>query len=269
MIMTFLRFILFCFLAVVLGACDFSRPITPTEPTPTEPGKPPVPGFTVAVNQFLVTVTDTSVNATSVSYDWGDGSSDPFASGTHRYTESGSFTIVQTVSNEHGSDSTSRTVTVGDAEPPPVAAFEIVNIEGLTVSFRDRSTGAVAWEWDFGDGERDTIRSPNHTFLAAGRYVVILTVTNASGDTDSTDQTIELQDPPVAGFSSTVDKLKVTVIDSSSGADDVSYDWDDGSSDTFRSGTHIYAAAGTFQIRQRVTNSAGFDETFRTVTVAP
>jgi PKD repeat protein len=239
-----------------------------TNITPTEPSVVPTPGFTVNVNGLTVTVTDTSVGAATVSYDWSDGLSDSFSSGSHTYRSAGSFTIVQTVANINGSATASRTVSVGDTDPSPVAAFEIVNVSDLTVSFRDRSTNAVRWEWDFGDGERDTIRSPNHTYRDSGSYTVILTVFNASGDNDRTDQTLTLQDFPVAGFVIAINRLTVTVTDRSTDADDVHYEWGDGASDGFRSGAHTYASAGSYTILQRVTNASGVDELSRTVTVA-
>lgn len=251
---------------MLVTGCDLSET---TNVTPTEPGSPPVPGFTLAVNGLTVTVTDTSVDADVVSYDWGDGLSDSFASGSHTYSAAGNYTIVQTASNAHGSETTSRTATVGDTDPPPVAAFEVANITGLTVSFRDRSTNAEEWLWDFGDGEIDTLRSPNHTYPASGSYTVILTVRNGSGDEDRTDQTITLQDFPVAGFTVAIDGLTVTVTDTSSGADTVLYDWGDGSNDSFRSGPHTYSAAGSYAIQQRVSNDAGEDVLTQTVTVAP
>lgn len=251
----------------LLAACDESSEVTNV--TPTEPGQAPVPGFTVNVNNFTVTVSDTSVNATSVSYDWGDGLSDSIQSGSHNYSSAGNYTIVQTVANEFGSDTASKTVAVGDSDPPPIAAFEVVNIQRLTVSFRDRSTNATEWEWDFGDGERDAIRSPNHTYRSPGTFTIILTVRNGSGENDRTDQTITLQDDPAAGFTVSIDGLEVTVADTSENADTVEYTWGDGTSDRFDSGSHAYAAAGTYPITQMVENSAGEDETTQTVTVAP
>lgn len=60
----------------------------------------------------------------------------------------------------------------------------------------------VAWQWDFGDGTTSAERDPTHDFLAPdhnGRVIahlharVRLTVTDASGATDSATRTINLR----------------------------------------------------------------------------
>lgn len=77
-----------------------------------------------------------------------------------------------------------------------IAIDDLVAITGQvgtpTVAFTDRSTGAVAWHWDFGDGTTSTDRSPTHVFAAPGVYPVTLTVTGADGSTATTmlEQTV-------------------------------------------------------------------------------
>ena len=46
----------------------------------------------------------------------------------------------------------------------------------LAVQFADLSAGASTWLWDFGDGATAAVQSPSHTYLAAGRHTVSLTV---------------------------------------------------------------------------------------------
>ena len=43
--------------------------------------------------------------------------------------------------------------------------------------------GIVAWTWDWADGQKQARRDPitNHTYVRPGRYEVVLTVTDASG----------------------------------------------------------------------------------------
>jgi PKD repeat protein len=57
----------------------------------------------------------------------------------------------------------------------------------LEVNFIDRSTGnASSWSWDFGDGNTSTLQSPTHTFTAAGRYTVSLTVSDGTNSSVTT-----------------------------------------------------------------------------------
>jgi len=43
---------------------------------------------------------------------------------------------------------------------------------GKAVKFTDRSTGANAWSWTFGDGGSSSLKSPSHTYTAGGTYTV-------------------------------------------------------------------------------------------------
>jgi PKD repeat protein len=76
-------------------------------------------------------------------------------------------------------------VVVTDDPSVPVVAFDATPAQGvapLTVSFTDQSSGApTSWLWEFGDGTTSNLRSPSHTYLAAGSYDVRLTATNGLG----------------------------------------------------------------------------------------
>lgn len=48
----------------------------------------------------------------------------------------------------------------------------------LTVEFTDTSTGALAWWWDFGDGNTSNLQNPTHTYATNGTYDVKLYIEN-------------------------------------------------------------------------------------------
>lgn len=76
---------------------------------------------------------------------------------------------------------------IGNVSIPPVANFTCNVTKGytpLTIQFKDLSTNATGWNWNFGDGVNSTHQSPSHTYSAAGDYTVNLTVSNPKG-TDS------------------------------------------------------------------------------------
>ncbi len=47
---------------------------------------------------------------------------------------------------------------------------------GEEIKFYDKSSGATAWHWDFGDGNVATKQNPKHVYAKAGKYNVTLTV---------------------------------------------------------------------------------------------
>jgi len=59
----------------------------------------------------------------------------------------------------------------------------------LTVSFADRSTNAIAYHWDFGNGNSDSVRNPVHTYTTMGRYDVTLIADGGSCGVDTLRKT--------------------------------------------------------------------------------
>ena len=51
-----------------------------------------------------------------------------------------------------------------DAKPAAADVFYAVTIDGFTVSFENKTTGAVAYSWDFGDGQTGTATNPTHFY---------------------------------------------------------------------------------------------------------
>lgn len=95
----------------------------------------------------------------------------------------------------------------GDTNRPPSASFSY-EADLLTVSFNDRSTDldgeVVAWEWSFGDGVMSTEISPVHTYGENGDYTVTLKVTDDQGASQSTSQTLSVND-------GTLPEIEVTI----------------------------------------------------------
>jgi len=63
----------------------------------------------------------------------------------------------------------------------PDAKFDFT-IEDKTVTFKNNSTNATSYSWDFGDGGMSTDKDPSHTYGADGEYPVKLTATDASSN---------------------------------------------------------------------------------------
>lgn len=136
---------------------------------------------------LVVQFNDTSKNApTSWSWYFGDDESSVLRDPLHVFNSAGSYTVVLTVKNEEGSNSTSRKKYINVSSlVAPVVSFTMDKTSGadsLTVHFTDTSTNKpTSWEWTFGDGSTSSEQNPVHTYSGAGTYTVALTATNSQG----------------------------------------------------------------------------------------
>ena len=140
-------------------------------------------------------------------WDFGDGQT---AAGpnaaifANNYAAPGRYTVRLTVTDDGGvvsttsgaSDSVSLAVDV--VNNLPIAMFTATPASGtapLLVNFDanasfDSDGSIVQYEWDFGDGQLGNGITPSNTFVNAGTYDVVLTVTDNIGDTAVSMQTI-------------------------------------------------------------------------------
>lgn len=162
----------------------------------------PIASFTYSgANTFapdIVTFTNTSTNATSYLWNFGDGNTSTIVSPSHTFTTSGTFTVTLTATNSKGSNSSSQVVNVL-AIQPPTASFTYSGANTFApdnVSFVSTSTSATSFSWNFGDNSSVvTTANASHVFTNAGVYTVTLTVTNAGGS-NSVSQTINVSPAP-------------------------------------------------------------------------
>jgi len=124
-------------------------------------------------------------------WDFGDGNTSNLKDPSHQYTESGTYTVTLTATNDFGTDMTTITVDVFilsiDASIPTegfsgnVTSFSINN-------FQPSWTAA----WIFGDNTSDNVPAPTHIYQVEDTttYTVVLTVSDASQGADCVE-TIE------------------------------------------------------------------------------
>ncbi|WP_395011079.1 collagenase [Undibacterium sp.] len=160
----------------------------------------------------------------------------------------------------------------------PVASFNNT-VSNLSVNFSDTSTdsdGSIASRsWNFGDGTTSTAANPAKTYSASGTYNVVLTVTDNSGGTASTNKSITVTASnvlPVAGFTNTVSNLSVNFTDTSTDSDGSiasrSWRFGDGTTSTVANPSKTYSAAGTYNVVLTVTdNLGGTASTNKSITV--
>lgn len=152
--------------------------------------------------------------------------------------------------------------------PNPVAAFTApATCSGTNTSFTDQSTvssGTVqTYSWDFGDGYSSSLRNPVHAYQAAGTYNVVLSIASASGCPATMSHLVVINPLPVADFNSTnvCQRLATTFNDLStvSTGSITSWSWNFGDATTSSSQnpSHIYTAAGNYNVTLIVTSANG------------
>ena len=91
------------------------------------------------------------------------------------------------------------------ANLPPVAAAAADQTQGpvpFTVNFSSAGSSdpegqPLTYSWDFGDGSTSSAANPQHTYTAAGRYTVRLSVSDGNTSTLASPFTITAGSPPV------------------------------------------------------------------------
>ena len=155
---------------------------------------PPLAQFTVdptnACIPLIVQTTNTSVDAVFYYWDFGDGNSSNQINPNHTYAVAGTYTIQLIVEGANGCTDTMATNVT--AHPFPVADFDLASplncIPDGQAAFINQSSGAIGYEWDFGNGQTSVLTNPSTTYPAAGNYTVTLTVTNQYGCEDVAQQ---------------------------------------------------------------------------------
>ena len=182
---------------------------------------------------------------------------------TVTYNTSGTYNATLTATNDIGSDSQTLTSLV-TVNAGTISDFNFV-VNGMTVDFTDASQNATSYSWSFGDTNTSGQINPSHTYATEGIFPVTLTVTNACGSNDIT-QNVTIEGMPNAIFSASGTSgcapLSVDFSNFSSGLNSVpSWDFPGGTpaTSTDENPTIVYNTPGVYSVSLTVTNSAGSD----------
>ena len=136
---------------------------------------------------------------TSYSWNFGDGTTGTGVTRSKTYSSSGTYVVRLTVVNSDGQTATTTANVPVSVIANPTALFSMSPTNptvGTAVFFNGSSSTAPAgstiatYAWDFGDGSTGTGVTPSHTYGANFAYTVRLTVTDSTGRTATSTQTI-------------------------------------------------------------------------------
>ena len=144
---------------------------------------------------FMVNFTNNSTEATMYFWNLDDGTSYIGDSLQHTFESSGMYSVeVIAVNSNSCADTAIVNVTV---YPSPIAAFSYTTSDDATelgVFFDNESQNAIAYEWDFGDGEISYSINPFHSYQKDGDcdYSPTLLAYNSFGCTDLASEDIKI-----------------------------------------------------------------------------
>jgi parallel beta-helix repeat protein len=139
-------------------------------------------------------------------WNFGDGTSELLAqSPLHTYDSSGTYTVTLTVIDNLGSvDTKTILIPIGvDANKPPSAEPQgpYFGTAGTAVVFdgtesNDPDGEITEYLWSFGDDTTGTGATISHTYQKKGSYLVVLTVTDAFGESHAESTTVTIDPKP-------------------------------------------------------------------------
>lgn len=224
-------------------------------------------------------------NDTLISWDWdfGDGNTSTDQNPTNVYISSGVFLVQLIVNTAHCSNTIIIPITV---DPKPVMGFFPSPDEGCTtlnVDFTNTTTGAVSYEWDFGDGWTSTLVNPNHNFFNLGlidtTFIVQLIGETAFGCADTAYDQITVYPGSLSDFSvgPVPDCAPALVSFTNNSINGFTYEWNFGDAtpiSTLTDPTHVFDNTTIFIQNYNVmlvafsTNGCS-DTSYQTVSVNP
>jgi PKD repeat protein len=218
---------------------------------------------------LTIALTNTSENAISYLWDFGDGTTSTDAVPTHTYNDLGQYEVMLVAFGSGGCSDT--LVFAGGVNvsaqlanyptPPPLAGCA-----PFTTSFGLNDPNITSFYWSFGDGTTSTAAAPSHTYTTPGNYIVSLQINDGSicglsypvyqeitveGITPEFAVTVEQCPPHLVHFTDTI-------------SDAVSWEWDfgDGTSSTLQNPTHIYPTTNNYHVGLTIVTSSGCERTF-------
>ena len=211
---------------------------------------PCIAGFTYSINEGDLLITNTAANFTTISYDFGDGSTS--SNSNHIYAASGTYVVCQSISNSNGcTDTFCDTINVS-ITPPCLADFAYsVSIDSINIV--DLSTNTDSVVYDYGDGT--TTINNTHIYSQSGVYTVCQIAYGANGCVSSFCDSVQITIPICnAEFSYQQTGDTVFFTNQASNYTSISYDLGDGTITGNENPSHLYLNSGEYIVKQTVIN---------------
>ncbi len=224
---------------------------------------------------FTVNFTNTSINATTYHWDFGDLTTSTATSPSHTYTTAGNYTITLIAYDTHGCNDTTTMpafIIVNNSTVPTSSftANPLAACDSITVHFNNTSTNGTNFLWSFGDGNTDTTMNPTHTYTVSGTYTVKLYSYNTSicgtiVDSSIQSNYITVNPSAHANFipSDTTGCVPFTINFMNGSTAAIGYGWafGDGNTSTVLSPNNTYHTAGVYIVTLIADGAGGCNDT--------
>lgn len=154
-----------------------------------------IAGFDLEPNYLLVSFSDTSLNADSILWDFGDGTTSTLPDPNHSFPATGIYNVCLYAYGPCSNDTICVDIEVQGCDIISVPDFSFTT-SGLEASFTDLSENATMLSWDFGDGTGSFETNPIHTYLSYGTYTVCQN-TSCECNRDTLCREVSVQDDVV------------------------------------------------------------------------
>ncbi|MCS6929066.1 MAG: PKD domain-containing protein [Saprospiraceae bacterium] len=231
----------------------------------------PKANFTWAVNGNSVLFFNTSTDALTYQWSFGDGAVSTEKEPSHTYAQEGTYVVRLIAQGPCGADTVQRTIII---LLPPKANFSFDpsgGCPGQAIQFTNLSSvNATSFQWLFPGGvpSTSTAQNPKVIYPNPGIYSVTLIASNAAGgDTIVQADIILILPPPKADFNAIVTGNTVSIVNLSSDAGIFLWDFGDGATSTLPAPSHTYAASGQYVITLIAIGICGSDTLRRVIGV--
>lgn len=226
---------------------------------------------------YVAYFTDSSTNAVSWLWNFGDGQTSTLQNPTHTYTQTGSYNVSLVITTADGCTSTAiqQNAINFNMLGAMASGTSTDTVPPYHVQFHANSLGATSWLWTFGDGDSSSLENPSHVYTGTGPFTITLTIANDSCDytysfppTDFGSGGV-LADDPVDSTqnSTTYDGCAPLTINFNNPLKNVAiayWDFGDGNNSSLLNPSHIYNVPGIYDVMLIVTYINGNKDTIYT-----
>ena len=154
-------------------------------------------GTSLGLDAYFVDLSLVNSNATTYSWDFGDGGTSSIRFPQHSYNHPGTYNVCLTVTSNNCTDTYCSPIVIDTTGNPGGttcrALFAIVQLAPYQVTVVNLSSGLnLNFLWDFDDGSTSTQPFPSHVYAATGSYNLCLTVSDNNGCTSTYCDTLSV-----------------------------------------------------------------------------